>query len=155
MNHISNIRLLSTEFYKAYTHDKYPELLKKENRPYLILIIELDGIQFGIPFRTNIKHRFAYKFINSNKVTETITGLDFSKAVVIEDPKYLGERAFVDFNENRDVLSHYKEIKEKFIKYVYNVKKYINGEIRDEYFAKRLSTSTLLYFKDSLVSTRH
>ena len=32
------------EFYKVYTHDKFPELLTKENRPYLILVVEVNGV---------------------------------------------------------------------------------------------------------------
>lgn len=151
---ISNIRLLSTEFYKVYTHEKYPELLLKESRPYLILVIEYKGLRFGIPFRTNIKHRFAYKFKNTGRDTEFSTGLDFSKAVLIKDLKYLGRQGYVDQLERNELNSHYKEIKEKFSYYLNNVIKSLNNEIKDKYFAKQLSSSTLVYFKDDIIGIK-
>lgn len=150
MKFISNIRLLSTEFYKTYAHDKYPEMLLKESRPYLILIVEINDLHFGIPFRTNIKHRFAYKFTNTGRETDSVTGLDFSKAVLIKDLKYLGRQATVDQLERNELVSHYNEIRNKFLHYLSNIVIYLNGELTDEYFIRHLSQSTLLYFKDDI-----
>lgn len=68
--------LLSDKFYQAYGH--LPEVLSKKTRPYACLAVEIDGIQFAIPFRHHIRHKHAF-------ITYGECGLDYTKAVVIED----------------------------------------------------------------------
>lgn len=50
--------LLSDKFYQAYGH--LPEVLSKKTRPYACLAVEIDGIQFAIPFRHHIRHKHAF-----------------------------------------------------------------------------------------------
>lgn len=68
--------LLSDKFYEKYS--RCPEILSKRTRPYACLAIEVDGIQFAIPFRHHIRHRYAFFTVGE-------AGLDYTKAVVIED----------------------------------------------------------------------
>lgn len=54
-------------FYKDYPRDKYPEIESKRDRPYIVFVVKIDGVRFAIPFRTNIRHAYAYKFKNTTR----------------------------------------------------------------------------------------
>ena len=73
--------LLSNLFYQK--HQCHKEILKKVNRPYCIVVIKINNIDIGIPFRSNIKHKYAYytELRQDNKLSRA--GLDYTKAVVI------------------------------------------------------------------------
>ena len=71
---------LSAAFYKQF--GLYEEILTNENRPYYVLLLELDGLTYAIPLRSHITHPFS--FIADSSTGEN-KGLDFSKAVVITD----------------------------------------------------------------------
>lgn len=74
------LKILSKHFYDTYTDCQ--EILKKSNRPYACLTIEIDGVLFAIPFRHHIRHKYAFYTIGE-------AGLDYTKAVVISDASYL------------------------------------------------------------------
>ncbi|MGN1115439.1 MAG: hypothetical protein ACI4TH_02585 [Candidatus Ornithomonoglobus sp.] len=73
MNKNKRYRLnyLSDEFYKEYSLEKCPEIENKQNRPYMVILIEIDGNTFAVPFRTNVKHTNCYKFQTSTKPTNS------------------------------------------------------------------------------------
>ena len=71
-----DIITLSTDFYIRFSDCK--EILQKGNRPYLMVLISVDDITFAVPFRSHIRHNFAYWTDKENRC-----GLDFTKAVVI------------------------------------------------------------------------
>ena len=141
------------KFYKAYPHSKYPEIEAKENRPYVVLLVEINKIQFAIPLRTNIRHSYCYKFKTSDRETDSITGVDYSKAVVISKDSYLGETT--DINDKE-----YLELQQKTFFIINKFKKYVNGYINykkhggNEFVAKRYSFSTLMYFDDILLNVK-
>ena len=56
------IRQLSKDFYQKYDRYNYPEIERKKDRPYMVMLIRIDNNIFAIPFRTNIKHNACYKF---------------------------------------------------------------------------------------------
>ena len=72
---------LSAAFYAKF--DQCEEILTKEERPYYVLLLELDGLTYAIPLRSHITHHFCFIADNS---TGHNSGLDYSKAVVITDP---------------------------------------------------------------------
>lgn len=72
--------ILSDYFYKQYSN--CPELLAKRSRPYACLEVMIDGLRFAIPFRHHISHKWAY-------ITYGECGLDYSKAVIISDPRFI------------------------------------------------------------------
>ena len=47
MAKLVELRKLSKEFYKAYPHNEYPEMESKENRPYVVLLVNFLGIYDG------------------------------------------------------------------------------------------------------------
>ena len=151
MAKLVELRKLSGEFYKAYPHDDYPELESKLGRPYVVLLVEINNIKFAIPLRTNIRHAFCYKFRTSDRKTESSTGIDFSKAVVITKDSYLGEET--DINDKE-----YLELQEKEFFIINKFKKYINDYIAfkkhggNEHVARRYMFSTLKYFDEFLLN---
>jgi protein AbiQ len=71
---------LSAAFYAQF--GQYDEILNKEERPYYVLLLELDGLTYAIPLRSHISH--PYCFIADNSSGQN-SGLDYSKAVIIID----------------------------------------------------------------------
>lgn len=82
---------LSDKFYATYGHHK--EILQKDGRPYACLAVEIDGYRFAIPFRHHIPHKYAF-------FTYDRCGLDYTKAVVIEDDSMISpEMPLIDQRE--------------------------------------------------------
>ena len=83
----------------------------KENRPYVVLLVNINDIKFAIPLRTNIRHRNCYKFETSDRETDSITGIDYSKAVVISKDPYLGkitdinDKEYLELQQRHSLLS--------------------------------------------------
>ena len=79
-----NFIFLSQLFYNDYPNTVFPEIEQKIDRPYIQFIIDLNGYKFAVPLRSNINHPHCYYTDRTNRC-----GLDFSKAVVITDEKYI------------------------------------------------------------------
>lgn len=143
------LRRLSERFYSKYNEIEYPEIERKNERPYVVVLVKINMNTFALPFRTNIKHNACYKFKCSGRKTNYMTGLDFSKAVVVNDEKYIGDRAFIDNKEFMELENRYYFIISKFKKYLSNYYRYINGELQGRDAAKYKYT-TLRYFHKEL-----
>ena len=151
MTKLVELRKLSKEFYKDYPHNQFPEMESKLGRPYVVLLVEINNVKFAIPLRTNIRHAFCYKFKTSDRKTESSTGIDFSKAVVITKDSYLGEET--DINDKE-----YLELQEKSFFIIKRFRKYVSDYISfrknggNEYIARRYMFSTLKYFDNVLLN---
>ncbi|MBD5477351.1 MAG: hypothetical protein HDR18_12390 [Lachnospiraceae bacterium] len=143
------LNYLSAEFYKQYSTDRYPEIENKENRPYMVLLIKVDSNTFAIPFRTNVKHNNCYKFQNSTRPTESVTGLDYSKAVVINDSIFIGKAARINDDEYTELDMNYHIIIKRFTTYVRGYIKYAEGTL-NEYQRFKYRYTTLQYFHKEL-----
>ena len=135
------LKILSEKFYDAYKHCN--EILKKENRPYACLTIELDGLLFAIPFRHHIRHPYAFHTLGE-------AGLDYTKAVIITDSIFLS-------NDKPSIESmEFAIIKREEQKIRYGLSKYVNQykramKHRDNPRSKNiLNYSTLKYFEKYL-----
>lgn len=105
------LKILSKEFYDTYS--KCDEILKKSDRPYACLTIEVDGVLFAIPFRHHIKHKYAFRTIGE-------AGLDYTKAVIISKAIYLtDEKPTIESKE-------FAIIKKEEQKIRYGLKQYVN-----------------------------
>ena len=150
MSRLVELRKLSKDFYEDYPHDRFPEMVVKQGRPYVVLLVMINNVQFAIPLRTNIRHSFCYKFKTSDRETESSTGIDFSKAVVILKRNYLGEET--DINDKE-----YLELQEKAFFIIRRFEKYIADYIAfrknggNEHVAKRYAFTSLKYFDDILL----
>lgn len=143
------LNYLSAEFYKKYCPEKYPEIENKENRPYMVLLIEIDYNTFAIPFRTNVKHKNCYKFQKSTRPTDSVTGLDFSKAVIVNDRDYIGEAARINDAEYTELDANYHIIIKRFMTYVKGYVKCANKK-GNEYQTLKYKYTSLQYFHKEL-----
>ena len=114
------LNYLTTEFYNQYNSAEYPEIENKSNRPYMVMLIQIENNTFAIPFRTNVKHNNCYKFENSSRPTDSITGLDYSKAVIVNNIKYIGAAARINDMEYTELDANYHIIIKQFTSFVKN-----------------------------------
>lgn len=151
MNSKKNYELhyLSDKFYDEYNEAEYPEILHKDKRPYMILLIKVESNTFGLPLRTNIAHNNCYKFEYTSRSTDTITGIDFSKAVVIIDSEYIGSEAEMDNKEYVELNNRINFIISRFRTYIKGYYLYASGKA-DKYQAKKYRFTTLKYFHKEL-----
>ncbi len=148
------LNYLTEDFYNKYNYNDYPEIESKSNRPYMVLLIQVEDNTFAIPFRTNVKHNNCYKFEHSSRPTDSITGLDYSKAVIINDNKYIGAAARINDMEYTELDANCHIIIKQFTSFVRNYIKYANGNL-NKYQAKKYKYTTLKYFHKELgVSNR-
>ncbi|MBQ4549768.1 MAG: hypothetical protein IJA49_01555 [Oscillospiraceae bacterium] len=136
---------LTDAFYKRYS-DCY-EIEQKDTRPYIRIEVELNGVTWAIPMRSNINHPHVIWTDKPNHC-----GIDFSKAVVVEKPNQYISSAKPHIRENEfKVLKQISEhrIKQRLEKYIRDYQKAKeNPDIpRNE---RLLECSTLQYFEDYL-----
>lgn len=143
------VKYLSDSFYEAYPAVLYPEIEQKGNRPYIVALVQIRGHIFGIPLRTNIHHKFCYKFKYSTRTPDEISGLDFTKAVIIDNPTYIGKDANIDNKEYVELSNKCEYIIGKFQKYVDDYVDYVSGNI-GYYSAVKFRYTTLQYFHKEL-----
>jgi len=113
---------LSAAFYTQFSHCE--EILTKEERPYYVLLLELDDLTYAIPLRSHITHPYCFiaDSFNSQK-----SGLDYSKAVVITDQANYIDPAPVTIRQHEYNFLKQQEylIKKQFSSYVTAYKKEI------------------------------
>jgi protein AbiQ len=137
---------LSEEFYLAYPSEDYPEMEQKHNRPYIQVYVEIEGIQYAIPLRSDIHHPHVLWTDKKNHC-----GVDFSKAVVIADEKYIDSSTDPHIRQDEfDALrgKDYK-IKTKMEKYIEDYKMAKN-DLRNPRNEQLVKYSTLQYFEAEL-----
>ncbi len=135
------LKILSEKFYKTYSHCE--EILKKENRPYACITIELDGLLFAIPFRHHIRHQYAFHTVGE-------AGLDYSKTVVITDASFLSnDKPSIENIEFSIIKRNEQKIRYGLTKYIRQYKRAMKhrDNPRSEHILKY---STLKYFEDHL-----
>lgn len=143
------INYLTQRFYEIYNSINYPEIEYKPDRPYMVMLIKIDNNTFAVPFRTRITHRHSYKFKNTSRQTDKATGLDFTKAVIVNDSDYIGESARVDDEEYTELdINHYIIIK-RFKKYVSEYIKFKKGLLPPQ-LGGNYRYTTLKYFHKEL-----
>lgn len=130
---------LTQDFYDKYSN--CPEIEQKTNRPYAMLLVEIDNVTWAIPLRSNISHKYVYWTNKDNKC-----GLDLSKAVVVENNSYISStKAWIRDDEFKALRGKQFQVKTKMEKYI---KDYVKAyERRDIDRNKKLCEySTLQYF---------
>ena len=134
---------LSKKFYDDYSSCK--EILKKSNRPYLMMIISINSVDYAIPFRSNISHKYAYWTDKPNHC-----GLDFTKAVVILKSEYIGTyKVQLRQNEFNAIKGKEYEIAKKFSSFI---KLYKKSALRLDVERNKslIEKSALQYFLDNI-----
>ena len=135
---------LNSNFYNKYSHKE--EILKKQNRPYVIFVVNINNIDWAIPFRSNIRHKYAYMTDKTNN-----NGIDFTKAVVIDinndiDSQNVQIRQ-VEFNK---IKGKEHVIKNDFQNFLKRFEKAINKPEISEH-RKILMFSSINYFIEEVI----
>lgn len=144
------ISYLTQEFYENFPKDKYPEIERKSERPYIVFIVVINDNTFALPFRTNIIHNYCYKFKKTNRKTNNASGIDFTKAVIVNDKKYIGSEALIDKLEYKELIRKIYFIYKKFSNFVQGYIDMVNKSIKDEHIINKYKFSTLKYFNKEL-----
>ena len=136
---------LSNKFYEDYAD--CPEIEQKQKRPYIQIEVMIDGVLFGVPLRSSIKHPHVLWTDKQNRC-----GVDFSKSVVISKPDdYIDKTTTPHIRPNEFNALRGKEhvIQEKLKKYIADYKK---AKERPDLERNRmiLRYSTLQYFEKYL-----
>ena len=137
---------LSDKFYSTYPSTQYPEIEQKHNRPYIQVCVEIDGVQYAIPLRSDIHHPHVLWTDKANHC-----GVDFSKVVVIKDDDYIDMTVEPRLRQNEfDALrgKDYK-IKTKMEKYIENYKK-AKKDLSKPVNQNLVKYSTLQYFEEEI-----
>lgn len=107
--------ILTKEFYAKY--GQFKEILKKQDRPYACVEIELDGLTFAIPFRHHINHSFSFHTIEG-------AGLDFTKAIIVTDESYIAsDKPIIESAEFAIIKRDEQKIKFLFKKFISQYRK--------------------------------
>lgn len=144
-----SLNYLSDTFYSKYNVAEYPEIENKNNRPYIVILIRIEQNTFAIPFRTNVKHSNCYKFRTSTRHTNSVTGLDYTKAVIVNDSTYIGEPAIINNKEYSELDARFHIIEKEFKNYVKSYIRYAKG-YKGAYNMQKFKYTTLQYFHKEL-----
>jgi len=110
---------LTSKFFDDYKN--CPEIETKQDRPYVCAQLEIDGITYCVPLRSNVRHEYT---ILTDK--ENNCGLDFSKTVVAAKAEHIDNTRRPHIRQNEfDVLkrlNHY-DISRELKKYIRDYKR--------------------------------
>lgn len=111
---------LSKDFYLDYPSKEYPEILQKDNQPYVCLCIHTCyGFDVCIPYRTSIKHKYSYHFKKSERSRRANSGLDYTKVAIITENKYLSSKIrTIDKDEYLETTNNLNYITKKITQYI-------------------------------------
>lgn len=137
---------LSQKFYNTYPTSQYPEMEQKQSRPYIQVYVEIDGVQYAIPLRSDIHHPHVLWTDKKNHC-----GVDFSKAVVIKDESYidLSVEPYLRQNEFDALRGKDFKIKSKMEKYIADYKK-AKKDLSKPINQMLVKYSTLQYFEKEI-----
>ena len=145
------LKRLTNKFYSTYNRIDYPNILRKINRSYSVYKVEIEGINYCIPVKTNIKHSSSFLFKDSSrrKVGER-PGLDFKYSVVVRDESFIGEDGVIDRIESKFIEQNKEKIIYQYLRYIKDYKKYVSNPISKFWDSWRFSHTSLEYFWDEM-----
>lgn len=145
---------LTDTFYKAYPNPPFIEILKKKHRAYNCLLFQTHYDYFiCIPYRTEIRHKYAFCFTSTVRSKTHKSGLDYSKIVIIAKPEYIDSTdAIIDKDEFNETMINLERIKMEAMEFVEDYIKHVKGIklLHKREFDRRYSFSPLKYFHKEL-----
>lgn len=147
---------LTQDFYDEHSHLQEVEDKKRDGtfsnkgRGYGILMVKVKGYKFAIPLRSKMKHKenFTTKIYKENG-QNLRKGLDYSKAVIITDERFVSLTSFkIEQDEFLKIVKAENHIIQAFEKYVDRYVKAYNAG--DSNILKRYRYSTLKNYHTEL-----
>ena len=128
--------------------------MEKKRRAYSCLLFQSHYDYFiCIPYRSEIQHKYAFRFSNTKRSRVHRSGLDYSKIVIITKTEFLDPRdAIIDKDEFKQTIMHLKRIKLDALKFVEDYVFHMQGsqKLNDKEFERRYRFSPLKYFHTEL-----
>lgn len=145
------LKRLTNKFYSTYNRIDYPNILRKINRSYSVYKVEIEGVNYCIPVKTNIKHSSSFLFKESNiRKSGERPVLDFKYSVVVRDESFIGEDGHIDLEEIKFLTKNEKNNIYQYLRYVKDYKKYVSNPISKFWDSWRFSHTSLEYFWDEM-----
>ncbi|MCX1288917.1 hypothetical protein JDU19_23870 [Escherichia coli] len=141
------LRTLTDQFYAD--NKGLQEALDGSNdgkvRGYGIVVIDLNGLVFGIPLRSHLNHKFGFVSERSEGVKK---GLDYTKALLIKKEEYVSRAYKIPTPEFTHINDSKEKIQEDFNKFV---NRYIEANVKkDENILRNYRYSTLKNYHKEL-----
>jgi protein AbiQ len=145
---------LTSIFYNNYPNPPYKEILEKDSRAYNCLLLPTHcDYYICVPYRTEIHHKYAYKFKSSQRSRLHNSGLDYTKIVIIQDTSCFNTvNAVIDKDEFIETINNISVIKDGAVKFVEDYIGHIEQTklLQDKEFYRRYRFSPLKYFHKEL-----
>ena len=145
---------LTDLFYRTYPNPPYTEIMEKKQRAYNCLLFQSHYDYFiCIPYRSEIQHKYAFRFSDTKRSRVHRSGLDYSKIVIITKTEFLDPRdAIIDKDEFKQTIMHLERIKQDALKFVEDYVFHMQGsqKLNDKEFERRYRFSPLKYFHTEL-----
>ena len=146
---------LSSQFYQAYPQNLFPEIEYKSTRAYACMLIDThDGYFICVPFRSNIRHKNAFRFKHSIRSQKNASGLDYSKIAIISNDDYLdsSKAVYIDGDEYKEFITNANHIAKAAVKYVDDYILHVTAvkPLDEKEYTRKYGFSTLPYFHDIL-----
>lgn len=154
MNTDFELKILSNDFYVNYPSSRYKEILTKKERPYTCLMFDVnEGHYVCIPYRTELSHKYSYRFRNSKRSVKNKSGLDYTKMVIIEKESYFSSvSAVVDNDEYIETVQNIVRIKREVMKFLNDYIAYVTqkSSLSPQELTRRYQFCALKYFHKEL-----
>ena len=145
---------MTNAFYKAYPNPPYIEIMKKQQRAYNCLLFQSHYDYFiCIPYRSEINHKYSFKFKGTERSRLHKSGLDYTKILIVSNKDYIGDKdAVIDKDEFNETMIYLERIKEAALEYVDDYVAHMKGYriLHEREFERRYGYSTLRYFHKEL-----
>ena len=106
-----------------------------------------------IPYRTEIRHPYAFHFTTTVRSKVHKSGLDYSKIVIIAKTDYIDSTdAIIDKDEFNETMVNLERIKKEALDFVEDYVAHMKGrrKLHKREFERRYSFSPLKYFHNEL-----
>lgn len=141
----SELVFLSKGFHANHPNPPYKEIERKSDRPYIVLLMQIESTMWALPFRSHIPHEHAFWTDKENRC-----GIDYSKAVVVDNPNYIDRtrKPYLRPKEFEAIRGQEHNIYQGFLKYIKEYKK--ARQSNHPRYRTLLECSTLQYYEDAI-----
>lgn len=130
MEYDFELKKFTEKFYIDRNKNSWHEVLEKKERVYNCVVIDtFYDFLICLPFRSDMSHKYGYRFKESSRSKLTKSGIDFTKMILLENDNYLSDGiALIDKDEYNEFMKNSNIIISDAIDYLNDYIKYKNGD---------------------------